>query len=96
MWTARRLSISEVEERRAKARNVDNADDMLAARAEVDSPYLNPQQAAHYLRVSVRTLFRHRRAGTGPHFGRPCRNVRYHIDDLDVWMRRTREDNPDA
>lgn len=59
-----------------------------AARARLalrGSPFLSPQQAAHYLGVSVRTLQEHRSAGTGPRFRRHCRHIRYHIDDLDSW-----------
>lgn len=49
------------------------------------SPFLNPKQAAHYLGVSLRTLQEHRTRGTGPRYRRPCRRIRYHIDDLDNW-----------
>jgi hypothetical protein len=56
-----------------------------AARALKGSPFLSPEQAAHYLGVSVRTLQEHRSAGTGPRFRRHCRHIRYHIDDLDSW-----------
>lgn len=63
-------------------------DDDQAARARLalrGSPFLSPEQAAHYLGVSVRTLQEHRSAGTGPRFRRHCRHIRYHIDDLDSW-----------
>lgn len=56
-----------------------------AHRAAQGSPFLSPEQAAHYLGVSVRTLQEHRSVGTGPRFRRHCRHVRYHIDDLDSW-----------
>ncbi len=49
------------------------------------SPFLSPKQAAHYLGVSLRTLQLHRTRGTGPRYRRPCRRIRYHIDDLDAW-----------
>lgn len=58
-----------------------------AARAARGSPFLNPEQAAHYLGVSTRTLQEHRSAGSGPRFRRHCRHIRYHIDDLDAWSR---------
>lgn len=64
------------------------SDDDQAARARLalrGSPFLSPEQAAHYLGVSVRTLQEHRSACTGPRFRRHCRHVRYHIDDLDSW-----------
>jgi hypothetical protein len=56
-----------------------------AARAIKGSPFLSPEQAAHYLGLSVRTLQQHRSDGSGPRFRRHCRHVRYHIDDLDRW-----------
>lgn len=56
-----------------------------AKEAKRGSPFLSPQQAAHYLGVSLRTLQVHRTNGTGPRFRRHCRRIRYHIDDLDVW-----------
>jgi hypothetical protein len=68
-----------------------NEDDEVARAglARRGSPYLTPQQAAHYLGMSVRTLQEHRSAGTGPRFRRHCRHVRYHIDDLDSWSLRS-------
>ena len=56
-----------------------------AREAKRGSPFLSPKQAAHYLGVSLRTLQVHRTRGTGPRFRRPCRRIRYHIDDLDAW-----------
>lgn len=56
-----------------------------AARAAKGSPFLSPQQAAHYLGLSVRTLQEQRSARTGPRYRRHCRHIRYHIDDLDGW-----------
>jgi len=58
-----------------------------AARAIRGSPFLSPQQAAHYLGLSVRTLQEYRTAGTGPRFRRHSRHLRYHIDDLDAWSK---------
>jgi predicted DNA-binding transcriptional regulator AlpA len=48
---------------------------------------LNQRQAAHILRLSVRTLERHRVAGTGPRFVRLGRLVRYREADLADWVR---------
>ncbi len=56
-----------------------------AARAARGSPFLSPQQAAHYLGISTRTLQEHRTAGSGPRFRRHSRHIRYHVDDLDAW-----------
>ena len=58
-----------------------------AARAAKGSPFLSPEQAAHYLGVSTRTLQQHRSCGSGPRFRRHCRHIRYHIDDLDGWSK---------
>ena len=68
------------------------SEDDQTARARLalrGSPFLSPEQAAHYLGVAVRTLQEHRSAGTGPRFRRHCRHVRYHIDDLDHWSLRS-------
>lgn len=43
---------------------------------------LHPKQAAHILGLSVRTLERHRLAGTGPRYVRLGRLVRYRQQDL--------------
>jgi predicted DNA-binding transcriptional regulator AlpA len=47
---------------------------------------LNQKQAAHVLGLSVRTLERHRVAGTGPRFTRLGRLVRYREVDLADWV----------
>lgn len=48
---------------------------------------LNQKQAARILDLSVRTLERHRLAGTGPSYARLGRLIRYRQDDLDAWVR---------
>ena len=65
----------------------DDDENARAQRALKGTPFLSPEQAAHYLGVSPRTLQEHRSAGTGPRFRRHCRRVRYHIDDLDTWSK---------
>jgi excisionase family DNA binding protein len=47
---------------------------------------LNQKQAARVLGVSVRTLERHRVAGTGPRWARLGRLVRYRQSDLSAWV----------
>jgi len=47
---------------------------------------LNQKQAAHVLGLSVRTLERHRVAGTGPRWARLGRLVRYRQSDLTEWV----------
>jgi excisionase family DNA binding protein len=56
-----------------------------AANAKKGSPFLNTDQAAHYVGLSRRTLEKMRTAGGGPRFRKHGRYVRYHIDDLDGW-----------
>ncbi|GAY19628.1 helix-turn-helix domain-containing protein [Sphingobium fuliginis] len=63
----------------------DNDDITRANRAKRGSPFLNTDQAAAYLKLSIRQLKRLRRAGKGPVFRRHSRYVQYHIDDLDTW-----------
>ncbi|WP_447728954.1 helix-turn-helix domain-containing protein [Sphingomonas koreensis] len=67
---------------------MDHPDDIdRAGRAKRGSPFLNTDQAAAYLKISVRGLKRLRRAGKGPIFRRHSRFVQYHIEDLDAWSR---------
>jgi predicted DNA-binding transcriptional regulator AlpA len=47
---------------------------------------LNQKQAARVLGISVRTLERHRVAGTGPRWARLGRLVRYRQSDLTAWV----------
>jgi excisionase family DNA binding protein len=49
-------------------------------------PLLSQKQAARILGLSVRTLERHRVAGTGPRFARLGRLVRYRQSDLAEWV----------
>ena len=56
-----------------------------AAHARRGSPFLNPDQAAAYLRISSRLLKHLRKQGTGPVFRHHSRFIQYHIDDLDAW-----------
>jgi excisionase family DNA binding protein len=48
--------------------------------------YLNPREAAVYLRSSPSTLAKRRLQGNGPCFVRLGRAVRYRRADLDAWM----------
>ena len=62
-----------------------------AANAKKGSPFLNTDQAAHYMGLSRRTLEKFRAEGGGPAFRRHGRYVRYHIDDIDQWSRKSGE-----
>lgn len=52
-------------------------------------PYLNTQQAAHYLGIGWRKLMRLRVAGEGPVFRLHGRLIVYHPRDLDAWSQST-------
>ena len=58
---------------------------LRAGRRRVDSPYLNTAQAAHYVRLSNRTLETLRTIGGGPAYRKHAGRICYHIDDLDAW-----------
>ena len=47
--------------------------------------FLTQNEAAELLRLSPRTLERHRVAGTGPQFVKAGRRVLYRRDELDRW-----------
>ena len=47
---------------------------------------LSQKQAARILGLSVRTLERHRLAGTGPGYARLGRLIRYRQNDLIEWV----------
>jgi predicted DNA-binding transcriptional regulator AlpA len=49
-------------------------------------PLIAQKEAARLLRLSVRTLERHRVAGTGPRWVRLGRLVRYREGDLIAWV----------
>ena len=49
------------------------------------SRFLTSDEAAAYLRLSPKTLEKHRSVGSGPRFKRFGRIVRYTIRDLDDW-----------
>lgn len=58
-----------------------------AERARRGSPYLNTAQAAHFLKISERSMQRMRARNIGPTPRRHARMVLYHIDDLQAWSR---------
>jgi excisionase family DNA binding protein len=55
---------------------------------------LTQQQLADELQVSVRTLERWRREGTGPSWVRVGRSPRYRRQDIDRWLEATRREPP--
>lgn len=53
----------------------------------IATPWLAPDDAAAYLRLTVRGLEDMRRNANGPRFHKVgSRVVRYHRDDLDAWL----------
>ena len=56
-----------------------------AHRAKRGSPFLNTDQAAHYLGLSRRFLQKLRSKGEGPVHRHHSTMVQYHIDDLQDW-----------
>jgi hypothetical protein len=53
--------------------------------AKRGTPFLNSDQAAAWLGLSLRTLQNLRGSGDGPVFRFHSRRVQYHIDDLVSW-----------
>jgi excisionase family DNA binding protein len=49
-------------------------------------PIYTEQQAAEYLRVSLTTLRRKRKAGTGPKYKQDGHIIRYRRSWLDAWL----------
>lgn len=61
--------------------------DYLRANPPVPTPWMAPDDAAAYLRLTVRGLEDMRGNGKGPRFHKVgARVVRYHRDDLDAWL----------
>jgi predicted DNA-binding transcriptional regulator AlpA len=58
------------------------------ARTAVLPEMLSTPEAARFLKVSVRTLERHRVYGTGPEFSKVGRRVFYASDDVRAWADR--------
>ncbi len=59
---------------------------------EIESPYLTTEEAAAYLRISVRTLESFRQQKIGPAFQKHGGKVVYLKEDLDAWSRQVRFD----
>jgi predicted DNA-binding transcriptional regulator AlpA len=60
----------------------------MSATQEIGAPgisYLTQQEVADHLRLSPRTLERHRLTGTGPKFVKIGRRVVYRRQDIEAW-----------
>lgn len=55
--------------------------------SRIESPYLCTDEAALYLRCSVRALEHFRSDGGGPAYRKHGGSVVYHVHDLDRWSR---------
>jgi hypothetical protein len=51
------------------------------------TPFLRVQEAARFLKVSHKTLERHRSYGTGPKYYKVGARVLYDVEDLIAWVR---------
>jgi hypothetical protein len=69
----------------------EDRDNRRARQARRGSPLLKSKEAAEYLRINDQSLARMRMDGRGPKFERRGRFLRYHIADLEAWLK----DNPD-
>lgn len=56
----------------------------------VDSPFFSADEAAIYLRISLRALENFRATGEGPAYRKHGGRIVYHIHDLDRWSARRR------
>ena len=54
-------------------------------RSKHESPFLNTQEAADYLRLDPRTLDNMRWRNNGPRYRKHGGKVFYHIDDINHW-----------
>jgi predicted DNA-binding transcriptional regulator AlpA len=56
----------------------------------IESPWLDRQEAADYVGLTVDTLAQMATRGTGPRFAKPSKRIaRYRISDLDAWLEAT-------
>jgi len=63
---------------------------LRAQKTRQNCMFITTKEAGSYLCLSPMTLEKMRVTGTGPHFRKHGRHVRYHIDDLDTWSRERR------
>jgi len=66
---------------------MDDDENIRASKARSGSPFLNPKQAAYFLGLQAKTLRNMRWKGKGPAFRYHGGQVRYHIEDLEIWSR---------
>jgi molybdenum cofactor biosynthesis enzyme MoaA len=59
-----------------------------------ESPFLHPDEAADYLRITRRALENFRVTGKGPAYRKHGGRIVYHIEDLDEWSQHRRYRSP--
>lgn len=66
---------------------------MSKTRRFEQSPFLTPDQAAQFLKLSPKTLEKYRREGGGPRFRKHGSRVLYAISDLEAWSEKRAYDS---
>ena len=64
--------------------------------SEIDRKLLNSRQAAHYLGISLNTLYRMEKGGLLNPFRTPGGHRRYPVEMLDLYLERSRDENTRA
>ena len=64
--------------------------------SEIDRKLLNSRQAAHYLGISLNTLYRMEKGGLLSPFRTPGGHRRYPVEMLDLYLERSRDENTRA
>jgi excisionase family DNA binding protein len=64
--------------------------------SEIDRKLLNSRQAAHYLGISLNTLYRMEKGGLLSPFRTPGGHRRYPVDMLDLYLERSRDESARA
>jgi excisionase family DNA binding protein len=62
--------------------------------SEIDRKLLNSRQAAHYLGISLNTLYRMEKGGLLSPFRTPGGHRRYPVEMLDLYLERSRDESP--
>ncbi len=66
---------------------MDDDDNRRADKARHGSPFLVPKEVARLLRIKPQTLAKMRMDHRGPRFRRDGKFVRYHIADVEAWLK---------
>jgi excisionase family DNA binding protein len=64
--------------------------------SEIDRKLLNSRQAAHYLGISLNTLYRMEKGGLLSPFRTPGGHRRYPVEMLDLYLEHSRDENTRA